>query len=49
MVETIQFCAKRKMSSGLFKMLSTNYAFTNRIYLTYMYKQDLALKKINNG
>ena len=32
------------MSSDSFKMLPTNYSFTNFIYLTYMYSQDLVLK-----
>ena len=27
-------------------MISTNNSFTNHIYLTYMYKQDLALNKL---
>ena len=31
------------MSSGLFKMLPTNYLFTNHMFNIYMYKQDLAL------
>ena len=34
------------MSSGLFKMSSTNYLFTNHIYLMYMHKQDLALNNL---
>ena len=34
------------MSPGLFKMLPTNYLFTNHIYLIYMYKQDLALNNL---
>ena len=29
------------MSTGLFKMLPTNYSFKDRTYLKYMYKQDL--------
>ena len=35
----------QKISSGTLKMLSTN-DFTNRIYLIYMYKQDLALNNL---
>ena len=34
------------MSSGLFKMFTTNYLFTHHIYLVYMYKQDLALNHL---
>ena len=33
------------MSSGLFKMLPTNYSFTNHIYLI-TYKWDLALNNL---
>ena len=29
-----------------FKMLPTNYLFTNDIYLIYMYNQDLTLKDL---
>ena len=31
------------MSFGLFKMLPTNYLFTNHMHLIYMYEQDFAL------
>ena len=38
------------MSYGLFKMLPTNYSFTNHIYLTCVcvcvYKLDLALNNL---
>ena len=33
------------MSSGTFKNV-TNKIFTNHIYLTFMYKEDLALNKL---
>ena len=36
------------MSSGLFKMLHTNYLFTNRIFKIYMHEQDLALNNLHN-
>ena len=30
------------MSSGLSKMLPTNYSFISHIFITYKYKEDLA-------
>ena len=36
------------MSSGMFKMLPTNYSFTTHIYLIYIYKQDLAIDNQEN-
>ena len=34
------------MSSGLFKMLASNYSYTNNIYIIYVYKQDLTLNNL---
>ena len=34
------------MSSGLFKMLPTNYSFRNHIYLIYLYEQDLTINNL---
>ena len=36
----------KPMNTDLFKMLSSNYSFTNHIYLVYMYEQDLALNNL---
>ena len=34
------------MSTGLFKMLPSNYLLTNHKYLIYMYKNDLVLNNL---
>ena len=44
-LETIYLCVNKSALAHL-KILSTNYSFTNHIYLMYLYKQDLALNNL---
>ena len=44
-LEIIKSCAN-KWSLAHLKKTSTKYAFTNHIYIWYMYEQDLALNNI---